>query len=80
MSFDEINALINAKTKQNHEEWEQQRWNWFYILVSQGSKAEKPKDILIFPWEEEKVKQKKPLTKAQVDKRANQAKRWLNNR
>jgi hypothetical protein len=77
MSFDEINELIKVKEKQKQKEWERERWNWFYILISQGSKAEKPEDIIKFPWE---IKEpKKPLTKAQVEKRAKQAKKWLNN-
>jgi hypothetical protein len=79
MSFDEINELIKEKTRQEREGWEKERWNWFYVLISQGSQAKSPKDIIIFPWEKKEVKTK-VLTKAQIEKKANQAKKWLNNR
>jgi hypothetical protein len=80
MGFDEINALLKNKSEQEKKTWELERWNWFYILLSQGSKAKKPQDIMMFPWEKKKVKQAKPLTKTQLDRRNKQAQKWLNNR
>ena len=80
MSFDEINALLKNKSEEDKRKWELERWNWFYVLISQGSKAEKPQDITMFPWEKKKSKPVKPLTKAQIERRNKQAQKWLNNR
>lgn len=77
MSFDEIAHLLEAANQNDRESWEKVRQICFYTVAIQTDKIKKPADLFKFPWEEEKKKPSRKLTKEQVDKKFNEAKKWL---
>lgn len=82
MSFDEILIFLKAHEEKEHKEWEKLRWNWFYTVIAQrGNEDYKtPEKLHRFPWEIKEVKKRKPLTKAQIDRKKKQAEKYLNGR
>lgn len=77
MSFDEVAIFLKAHNDKKKEEWEKERWTWFYILLSKDAGIKKPTDIMKFDWEKKPKKEGKKLTRDEIRKKEEKAKRWL---
>lgn len=80
MSLDEINEIIKSINENEKRELEKERLNWFHTYRAFGSDVRKPEDIVRFEWDSTSSRQGKRLSKEQINKKAKQAKKWLNNR
>lgn len=76
MTFDEIGEILKQKSNQERKEMEKMRLNWFHLYNAQGAKLNSPKEVGLFQWEIDKKKVRK-LTKAEIERKAKQAAKWL---
>lgn len=55
MSWEEVNAVLNANFSRYKDSWEQTRWIGYINAVVAGSKLKKPQDLITFSWEQEEA-------------------------
>lgn len=76
MSFSEVAELLKMSNRQLYEK---ERLSCFFTLLSQGSEIKNPQDIIRFGWEKKIKKEGKRLTKEELKKKAEQAKKYIKN-
>jgi hypothetical protein len=55
MSWDEVNAVLDANFSRYKDSWEQTRWIGYINACVAGSSVKKPTDLITFSWEQEEV-------------------------